>query len=120
MKLENADIERASQQHLRGIEDDLQDSLMGAYMPHDEMDDIEYYITDAFGAGAKWGARRIIKDLWHDVNEEKIREAADKWMESLNPYYGNDWDKAETAYRSFLVGCYYIIKQLQKNNKNDI
>ena len=46
-------------------------------------------------------------------SEEKMRVAAEKWMESLNTFNGNDWDKAETAYRSFLVGCYYIIKQLQ-------
>jgi hypothetical protein len=47
-------------------------------------------------------------------SKEKLREAADKWMESLNPYSGNDWDRAETAYQSFLAGCDYIINNTQK------
>lgn len=54
-------------------------------------------------------------NMW---SEEKMREAADKWMESLNPYFGNDWDKAETAYQSFLAGCDYIINNTQKNESN--
>ena len=72
-KLNRTDIERAAKQHLQGIEDDLQHDLMDACMPHDEMDDIERYITDAFGVGAKWGALRIIKDLWHKASEEPPR-----------------------------------------------
>lgn len=114
MKLKNTDIERASQQHFQGIEDDVTVSLAFSFIPNDGMDDIKRYITDAFGVGAQWGAQRIIKGLWHDVSEEKMREAAIKWMESLNPYSGNDWDKAETAYQSFRAGCDYIINQLQK------
>ena len=72
-KLNNTDIERAAKQHLQGIEDDLQRDLMDACMPHDEMDDIEEYITDAFSVGAKWGAQRIIKDLWHEASEDPPR-----------------------------------------------
>lgn len=52
-------------------------------------------------------------------SEEKLREAADEWMESLNPYSGNDWDKAETAYQSFLAGCDYIINNTQKKNESN-
>ena len=72
-KLNRTDIERAAKQHLQGIEDALQHDLMDACMPHDEMDGIEHYITDAFGVGAKWGAQRIIKDLWHKASEEPPR-----------------------------------------------
>lgn len=72
-KLNNTDIERAANQHLQGIEDDLQHDLMDACMPHDEMADIEEYITDAFSVGAKWGAQRIINGLWHKASEEPPR-----------------------------------------------
>lgn len=73
MKLKNADIERASQQHFQDIEDDVTVSLAFSFIPNDGMDDIKGYITDAFGVGAQWGAQRIIKDLWHDVSEEPSR-----------------------------------------------
>ena len=69
-KLTDTDIKRAALQHLQGIEDDLERDLMDACMPHDEMDDIEEYITDAFAVGAKWGARRALMDLWQDDSEE--------------------------------------------------
>lgn len=72
-KLDNTDIERAAKQHLQGIEDDLLHDLMDACMPHDEMDDIERYITDAFSVGAKWGAQRMVNDLWHEAGEEPPR-----------------------------------------------
>ena len=71
--INDTDIKRAAQQHLQGIEDSLEHDLMDACMPHDEMDDIEEYITDAFAVGAKWGAQRAIKDLWHDASEEPPR-----------------------------------------------
>ena len=72
-RLTDTDIKRAAQQHLQGIEDSLEHDLMDACMPHDEMDDIEEYITDAFAVGAKWGAQRVIKDLWHSASEEPPR-----------------------------------------------
>ncbi len=46
--------------------------------------------------------------------EETIKAAAEEWMESCNPYRHNDWDKAETAYYSFLAGANYIINNTQK------
>lgn len=69
-KLNNTDIAEAAHLHLQGIEDDLQHDLMDVCMPHDEMDDIEHYITDAFIVGAKWGAQRTINDMWHKNTEE--------------------------------------------------
>ena len=47
-------IKAAAERHLQGIEDNLQYDLMDTCMPHDEMDDIEEYIKDAFLAGANY------------------------------------------------------------------
>lgn len=73
-KLDYTDIERAAKQHLQGIEDNLHYNFREACMPHDDkmdiIDDIEYYITDAFFVGAEWGAQRIIKDMWHPYTKE--------------------------------------------------
>lgn len=55
-------IEKAAQQHLQGIEDSLGHDLMDAYMPHDEMDDIEEYIKNAFLAGCEYIIRQIQKE----------------------------------------------------------
>lgn len=47
-------IKAAAEEHLQEISDALQYDLMDACMPHDEMDDIDEYIKDAFLAGAKF------------------------------------------------------------------
>lgn len=118
----DTDIKRAAQQHLQGIEDSLEHDLMDACMPHDEMDDIEEYITDAFAVGAKWGAQRAVEDnalivsMW---NREKLKEAAREWSDSKNPI-NCDWDAAERTYYSFLAGCEYIIKQIKKDYESKI
>ena len=119
-KLNDTDIKRAAQQHLQGIEDDLERDLMDACMPHDEMDDIEEYITDAFAVGAKWGAQRAVKDnatdgelMW---NREKLNKAAMEWAGIKNPTQC-DWDAEERTFLSFLAGCEYIIKQIQKEKE---
>ena len=47
-------IKAAAERHLQEVSDALQYDLMDACMPHDEMDDIDEYIKDAFLAGAKF------------------------------------------------------------------
>ena len=47
-------IKAAAEEHLQGVEDSLYYDLMDACMPHDEMDDIEEYIKNAFLAGANY------------------------------------------------------------------
>lgn len=47
-------IKAAAEKHLQSIEDSLEYDLMDACMPHDEMDDIEEYIKNAFLAGCKY------------------------------------------------------------------
>ncbi len=49
---------------------------------------------------------------------KELKEAAEEWMESCNPSKGNDWDKSETAYHSFLAGAEYIINNTQKTNES--
>ena len=102
-KLTDIDIKRAALQHLQGIEDDL-----------------EYDLMDAFAVGAKWGAQRTVKDnatdgelMW---NREKLNKAAMEWADSKNPTKC-DWDAAERTFLSFLAGCEYIIKQIQKEKE---
>lgn len=100
-KLNNTDIERAAKQHLQGIEDNLHHDFRDACMPHDDkmdiMDDIEYYVTDAFSVGAEWGAQRIIKDLWHKNTEEPqegkyiVFVTVDRQVvDRFGPYYPSD------------------------------
>lgn len=60
--MNDTDIKRAAQQHLQGIEDSLEHDLMDACMPHDEMDDIEGYIKNAFLAGCEYIIKQIQKE----------------------------------------------------------
>lgn len=55
-------LEEAAKLHLQEINGVLQCDLMGACMPHDEMDDIEEYIKNAFLAGCKYIINQLQKE----------------------------------------------------------
>ena len=52
-------------------------------------------------------------------SREKLNKAAREWADSKNPTQC-DWDAAERTFLSFLAGCEYVIKQIQKENENKV
>lgn len=97
-------IKEAAILHLTGIEDNLQDSLADACMPHDEINDIEDFITDAFYVGAQWAQQKFLKELWHDAEEEP---------HVGSPLIGHDvdgfsiysWRAQENTWEEFFGNC---------------
>lgn len=101
--VDNKKIEEAAQLHRFEIIASMHGSTLGTPMQcfKEEVDTETELIENSFITGAKWAIKELLKNLWHPISEEPVKDKPfltqqkDKWLVDVDSskFLDNNWNR---------------------------